>query len=121
MLMATGSPPRNEEEEGRKAAFGFLWVLIAFKVITMVVIFAQMRTVNSFIFLAATFWYWIPIIGFLVAAPLAFRYRLMRMRRRRKELQRSEWMIEGNASVPDIEAGSVWHSRDGGDPAGMSR
>jgi hypothetical protein len=121
MLMATGSPPRNEEEEGRQAAFAFLWVLIAFKVITMVFIFAQMRTFNSFIFLAATFWYFIPIIGFLVAAPVAYRYRLIRMRRRRKELQRSEWMVGSGASETDFEAGPVRHSGDGGGPAGMSR
>lgn len=120
MLMATGSPPRNEEDEGRQAAFAFLWVLIAFKVITMVFIFMQMRTFNSFIFLAATFWYWIPIIGFLVAAPLAFRYRLLRMRRRRKDLQRSEWMVGADPSESDLEAGSLRRSGDGG-PAGTSR
>lgn len=121
MLMASGSPPRNEEEQGRQAAFAFLWVLIAFKVITMVFIFAQMRTVNSFIFLVATFWYWIPIIGFLVAAPVAFRYRLVRMRRRRKDLQRSEWMVEPGAPAPDFEPGSIRRAGDGGGSAGLPR
>lgn len=119
--MGTGSPPRNEEEEGRKAAFAFLWVMIAFKVITMVFIFAQMRTLNSFIFLAATFWYWLPIIGFLIAAPLMYRYRLLRMRRRRKDLQRSEWMVGTSPSDSDITAGPIRRTGDGGGPADIAR
>ncbi len=119
--MGTGSPPRNEEEEGRKAAFAFLWVMIAFKVITMVFIFAQMRTLNSFIFLAATFWYWLPIIGFLIAAPLMYRYRLLRMRRRRKDLQRSEWMVDNGPSSSDIATGTIRRSGDGGGPANLAR
>jgi uncharacterized membrane protein len=73
---------------------GFLWVLIAFKVVTMVLIFAHLRTLDSFLILAATFWYWLPIIGFLVAGPLLWRYRLLRMRARREQLRRAEWMIE---------------------------
>src|SRR5690606_36725129 len=108
-------------EEGRQAAFAFVWVLIAFKVITMVFIFAQLRTVNSFIFLVATFWYWIPIIGFLIAAPVAFRYRLLRMRRRRKDLQRSEWMVESDPAAPDLEPGAIRRQGDGGGPAGLPR
>lgn len=119
--MGTGSPPRNEEEEGRKAAFAFLWVMIAFKVITMVFIFAQMRTLNSFIFLAATFWYWLPIIGFLIAAPLMYRYRLLRMRRRRKDLQRSEWMVDNGPSSSDIATGTIRRSGDGSGPANLAR
>lgn len=119
--MGTGSPPRNEEEEGRRAAFAFLWVMIAFKVITMVFIFAQMRTFNSFIFLAATFWYWLPIIGFLIAAPLMFRYRLLRMRRRRRDLQRSEWMVDTDAAEQDITAGSIRRSGDDSGSAGTTR
>lgn len=95
--MAAKSSPSRHDEDGRQAALGFLWVLIAFKVITMILIFMHLRTFDSFIFLVATFWYWLPIIGFLVAGPLIFRYRLMRMRARREQLRRSEWMIE-----PDV-------------------
>ena len=111
----------DEDQEGAAAVWAFLLVLFFFKLATVILIFWHLRSWESGVILGATFWYWIPIIGFLVAAPLAFRYRLIRMRRRRKALQRSEWMIDGNASAPDIEAGSVWHSHDGGDPAGMSR
>ena len=94
-MASTTLPPRYDEEiDGRKAAFGFLWVLIAFKVVTMALIFFHLRTFNSFLILAATFWYWLPIIGFLVAGPLLWRYRLLRMRARREQLRRAEWMIE---------------------------
>lgn len=90
--------PGQEEHDGRQAAVAFLWVLIAFKVVTTVLIFVHLRTFDTFLFLAATFWYWIPIIGFLVAGPFLFRYRLIRLRARREQLRRSEWMIEPDTS-----------------------
>jgi hypothetical protein len=99
-MASTSSPPPNDDD-GRTAAIGFLWVLIAFKVITMVLIFVHLRTFDSFVILAATFWYWIPIIGFLVAGPIAWRYRLMRMRARREQLRRSEWMVDAEPSPAD--------------------
>jgi hypothetical protein len=94
--MASTTTPRHsdEEEEGKKAAIAFIWVLVAFKVVTMLMIFWHLRTTTSFLILASTFWYWIPIIGFLIAGPLAWRYRLLRARARRKQLVRSEWMVE---------------------------
>jgi membrane protein YdbS with pleckstrin-like domain len=92
--MASVPSPQRQEEDGRTAAFAFLWVLIGFKVVTMILIFVHLRSVNSLLILVATFWYWLPIIGFLVAGPLIFRYRLMRMRARREQLRRSEWMVE---------------------------
>lgn len=98
--MAAGSPPaRHDEPDGRQAAIAFLWVLITFKVVTTVLIFVHLRSFDTFMFLAATFWYWIPIIGFLVAGPFLFRYRLLRLRARREQLRRSEWMIEPDKST----------------------
>lgn len=93
-MAAESSPPRHDEHDGRQAAIAFLWVLIVFKVVTTVLIFLHLRSFDTFVFLAATFWYWIPIIGFLIAGPLLYRYRLIKMRAKRERLRRSEWMTE---------------------------
>lgn len=99
-MVSLSSPPR-QEDDGRQAAVAFLWVLIAFKVVTMILIFIHLRTFTSFLVLAATFWYWLPIIGFLLAGPVLWRYRLMRMRARREQLRRSEWMDEPEISASE--------------------
>lgn len=99
--MATAPSQPRQDDDGRTAAIAFVWVLIGFKVVTMILIFVHLRTVNSFLVLAATFWYWLPIIAFLIAGPVLFRYRLVRMRARREQLRRAEWMVE-----PDQPRGS---------------
>ena len=106
--MASTSPPPQHDDDGRQAAIAFVWVLIAFKVATMALIFVHLRTFDSFVLLAATFWYWIPIIGFLVAGPLLWRYRLLRLRRRRKQLLRSEWSVEPNPAPSDERPVGRW-------------
>lgn len=103
--MASVPSPQRQDDDGRTAALAFLWVLIGFKVVTMILIFVHLRTFNSFLVLAATFWYWLPIVGFLVAGPMLFRYRLMRTRARREQLRRSEWMIEQEQPREPLEQG----------------
>ena len=95
--MAPISTSGQQDQDGRSAAIAFVWILIAFKVVTMALIFVHLPTAGSFALLASTFWYWIPIIVFLVAGPVLWRYRLMRVRARREQLRRSEWMIEPEA------------------------
>ncbi len=92
--MASVPSPQRQDDDGRTAAFAFLWVLIGFKVVTMVLIFVHLRTFDSFLVLAASFWFWLPVVGFLIAGPVIFRYRLLRLRARREQLRRSEWMVE---------------------------
>ena len=113
--MASTSTPRHDEaEDGRAAAIAFVWVLIAFKVITMGLIFWHLRTTESFLILAATFWYWIPIVGFLIAGPVVWRFRLARMRARREQLKRSEWMVEQDELAEDEPKSVRGHGRTRG-------
>jgi len=88
------SPHRPREPEDLGAAWAFLWVLFAFKMATVVLIFWHMRTFETGMLLTATTWFWIPLIGVLVAGPLLFRYRLLRVRAKRERLRRAEWMLE---------------------------
>jgi hypothetical protein len=95
----------DQEYDGGAAAWGFLWVLLAFKLATVGLIFYHMQTFETGVFLAATTWFWIPVIAALLAGPLLFRYRLRRVRARREQLRRAEWMIEQEHDI-DERAGS---------------
>ena len=97
--MATPQPHRDPEYDGGAAAWGFLWVLLAFKLITVGLIFYHLRTVETAAFLAATTWYWLPVVAALLAGPLLFRYRLRRVRARRDQLRRAEWMLGHDQDV----------------------
>lgn len=88
--------PEPEPDTGA-AVWAFLWVLFAFKMATVGLIFWQMSTFEAGVVLGATTWYWFPVMGVMAAAPVAFHLRLRKARARRAELLRAEWM------VPDVE------------------
>ena len=87
-------PRQQGDPEDLGAAWAFLWVLFAFKMATVVLIFWHMRTWETGVLLTATTWFWILGAGALVAGPLLFRYRLRRVRAKRERLRRAEWMLE---------------------------
>jgi hypothetical protein len=91
--------PYDPDRDGAAAAWAFVWILLAFKLATVVLIFYHMQTFETGMFLAATTWYWLPLIAVLVGGPLLFRYRLRRVRARREQLLRSEWMAKEVTNV----------------------
>ncbi len=95
----------DPDYDGGAAAWGFLWVLFAFKLATVVLIFYHMHTFEVGLFLTATTWFWFPVLGALLAGPLLFRYRLRRVRAKREALRRAEWMLDHEQGVSD-RAGS---------------
>jgi hypothetical protein len=84
----------DEEAESAGSVWGFLIVLFIFKLATIALIFWHMRTWESGIILGSTLWYWFPPLAVLAAGPIAFYYRLRKVRARREALRRSEWMID---------------------------
>ena len=87
-------PSPDPEYDSGAAVWGFLWVLFAFKLATVGLIFYHMQTVQTAAFLGATTWYWFPPLAILLAGPILFRYRLRRVRAKREQLRRAEWMLE---------------------------
>jgi hypothetical protein len=86
------------EDEGSKAAlWTFIGMGVGFKVITSIIIFVMEPTVASAAFLVAMQWYWLLLPLPFVAVPAVFWYRLWRVRRRRRQLIRSEWAVESEA------------------------
>jgi hypothetical protein len=92
-----------EAIEAEAAVWGFLLSLFIFKLVTVIVIFWQLRTWESGLILGATLWYWFPPLMLLAAGPVFFYYRLRKVRARRDALRRSEWMLDDEQSLPTLE------------------
>lgn len=107
-MRRTPRPARKYDEasDGAAAVWAFLWTLFAFKMATVVLIFWYDRSWASGLVLSATTWYWLPLLAVLVAAPLVYHYRVRKVRARRHELIRSEWMVD---AAPGEPSGPVPH------------
>jgi hypothetical protein len=92
--LAMRQEEHERDESGKRAGWTFLWTLFVFKIVTVGIIWyaATSTHSNETPFIIATTWYWflIPIIG--ISGPLLYRWRLVRMRRRREALRGAEWM-----------------------------
>lgn len=91
----TASPSSGENDDS-VPVWAFIWTLFGFKMATVVLMLYHMRAWESDLLIAATTWYWFPMLAVLLAAPIAFRYRLRKARTRRQELMRAEWMVTGD-------------------------
>lgn len=79
---------------------GFLWTLFFFKMATVAAIFwAAGGSGEAGILLSATTWPWLIIPGIVLFGWLAFHFRLRRVRARRNELQRAEWMVDDRETM----------------------
>jgi hypothetical protein len=84
----------KQKKDEKTTVWVFVWTLFVFKVVTIgAILWASGGTGEAKILLAATSWLWVGIPIFAVAGPIAFLVRRRRVRRRRKELQRAEWML----------------------------
>ena len=121
--MAVGQPPRRyrptlvgegalrRTNDETSAAWAFIWVLFAFKMATVFMIYWAARDYEAAVLLTATTWFWLGIPAFACAAPLAFRYRLVRVRARRERLRRAEWLLEADTAPVRRRTGARWRSR----------
>jgi hypothetical protein len=61
--------------------------------------------------IVATTWYWFLIPLAAISGPMLFRWRLVRMRRRRQQLRSSEWMGEIETPGPRESISTVADAR----------
>src|SRR5680860_323571 len=103
---------RREESEERATVWAFLWVLFAFKMATIGVIwYVAAGTGESLVMIAATTWYWLVIPIAAITGPLLVRWRMIKMRRRREELRRAEWREEPDILNALVPPESEWPGR----------
>ena len=85
------------EEDSKAARWTFVGMILAFKVVTSIIIFVMAPTAHAFIFLLVMQWYWLLLPIPLVVMPVLFWIRLRRVRRKRRQLILSEWAFEPEA------------------------
>jgi|GEM_PF-1606465 len=107
--LAIREQERARDEAGHRAAWAFIWTLFVFKIATIGIIYYAATSTHSveLSFIYATTWYWliIPIAG--ISGPLLYRWRLVRMRRRREQLRNAEWMDQPHTQHGSSELTTV--------------
>ena len=86
--------PHDLGQSSSPGAWFLVWTIVVVKLITVVVTIAVARSWDAGAVLALTTWPWLLAIAALVAGPLLFRRRLRRVRARRAQLLRAEWMLD---------------------------
>ena len=85
----------QREKDEKSTAWAFVWTLFAFKIATLAaILWAAEGSGEATLVVAATNWFWLLIPAVAIAGPLAFHYRMRRVRRRRAAMLRAEWMID---------------------------
>jgi len=96
---------RREESDARATVWAFLWVLFGFKIATVGIIwYVAAGSGESVAMIAATTWYWLVIPIGAISGPLLFRWRMIKVRRRREALRQAEWNVApGSPDGPSLE------------------
>ncbi len=99
---------RREESDARATVWAFLWVLFGFKIATVGIIwYVAAGSGESLTMIAVTTWYWLVIPVGAISGPLLFRWRMIKMRRRREELRQAEWREDPDPwKIPSQEPSS---------------
>ena len=85
------------DRESKAPLWTFLGLILGFKLVTSIIIFVMEPGVRSATFLFAMQWYWLLAPLPFVVVPTLFWYRLVRVRRRRRKLIQSEWLVTPEA------------------------
>lgn len=94
-MAASQAAEERRKADERTTVWAFLWTLFVFKIVTVAAIFwAAGGSSEAGVLLTATTWPWLILPGVAIAGPLAYRYRLRRVRARREALRRAEWTVE---------------------------
>ena len=108
---------QREEQDARKAVWGFLWCLFGFKMVTIGVIwYVAAGSGESLSMIMITTWYWLFIPIAAISGPLLFRWRMMQVRKRRERLKAAEFAVEPSIVIlPEWQEGQEppWSRRNG--------
>jgi len=85
------------EEDSKAAAWTFVGMILAFKVVTSIIIFVMAPSAHAAVFLFAMQWYWLLLPLPMLVVPFLFWFRLRRVRKKRRQLILSEWAVDAEA------------------------
>ena len=85
------------DEDGKAAVWTFVGMILAFKVVTSIIIFVMAPTAHAFVFLFVMQWYWLLLPVPLLVCRSCSGIRLRRVRKKRRQFILSEWAVEPEA------------------------
>ncbi len=90
--------PESDDFIGRPSRGTWLMIgsLVLVKIGGLIVVFMIDPSEMAAMFAIVSTWLWVVVLGILLSSPAAFWWRKRRVRSRRAELQRSEWMLESD-------------------------
>ena len=96
VAVAPGRRPPVEHKDNCTAAWTLVGVLLAFKAVTITLIFLCAQPSGASIaMLVAMNWPWLIVLGLLISViPIGYWYRLVRARANRGRLQKAEWSLD---------------------------
>ena len=74
-------------------------MLLIVKIGGLIIIFSMDRSEMAAVIAVLSTWLWVVVLAILLSGPVAYWWRLRRMRARREMLQRAEWMIGPDESA----------------------
>ncbi|HLQ35535.1 MAG TPA: hypothetical protein VK457_22835 [Chloroflexota bacterium] len=83
----------DEEAAGRAAMWTYIWVMVAFKIVTASFVLWYTQAFGFWVIMIALHIPWIAGAIFLAGIPGAFYWRLVKVRARRAELLRQEFNV----------------------------
>jgi hypothetical protein len=88
--------PESDDFIGRPSRGAWLMIgsLVLVKIGGLIVIFMIDPSEMAAMFAIVSTWLWVVVLGILLSGPAAYWWRIRRVRSRRAELQRAEWMVE---------------------------
>lgn len=92
------TPPARPDDQ--VPVWAFVWTLFGFKMAIVAVILYQHPGHATNLLVLATTWFWVIIPMIALTGPVLFRWRLMKLRKRRAALRRSEWVLDADRIGP---------------------
>lgn len=88
------TPPAKPDDQ--VPVWAFVWTLFGFKMAVVGIILYMHPGHATNLLVLATTWFWVIIPMIALTGPVVFRWRLMKLRKRRAALQQSEWLVDGD-------------------------
>jgi hypothetical protein len=92
--------PHTDDEETPPSVWLLIWTIYTAKLATIVLVIWASHSYQTTALVAATTWPWLAVAGALGLGPLIFHLRLRRVRAKREQLKRSEWMLAPSTPSP---------------------
>ena len=75
--------------------------LLIVKIGGLIIIFMIDPSEMAALFAIISTWLWVVVLAILLSSPVAYAWRVRRVRSRKDALQRSEWLLEADAPSGD--------------------